>query len=116
MDRGTLATSFPGVYGIGDNAQIPLSIGKPLPRAGVFAHAEALAVADNIASAVEGRPADVRFDGHGGCFIETGFSRAGYGSGDFFAEPSPKVVIQPPSRCMHLGKVAFEFNVMRRWV
>lgn len=116
VNRGTLVTSFPGVYAIGDNAQIPLSIGKPLPRAGVFAQAEALVVADNIAAIIDGRSPDARFDGHGGCFIETGFSKAGYGSGDFFAEPSPKVTIKSPSRRMHLGKVAFELNVMRRWV
>lgn len=116
VDRATLATSFPNVHAIGDNTQIPLSIGKPLPRAGVFAHAQGVVVADNIASAVEGRSPAARFDGHGGCFIETGFSRAGYGTGDFFAEPSPQVAIHPPSRRRHLGKVAFELNVMRRWL
>ncbi|MHB8594533.1 MAG: NAD(P)/FAD-dependent oxidoreductase, partial [Acidimicrobiales bacterium] len=115
-DRNTLATAFPGVYAIGDNAQLPLSIGKPLPRAGVFAHAQALVVADNIAATIEGRPATAFFDGHGGCFIETGFGKAGYGSGDFYAEPAPVVDIRPPSRRRHLGKVAFEFNVMRRWL
>jgi len=116
VDRDTSATSFPGVFAIGDNTQIPLSIGKPLPRAGVFAHGQALVVADNIAATIKGRTAASRFDGHGGCFIETGFGKAGYGSGDFFAEPSPAVKIQPPSRRMHLGKVAFELNVMRRWL
>ena len=116
VDRGTLATRFAGVYAIGDNAQIPLSIGKPLPRAGVFAHAEALVVADNIASEIKGRPAGARFDGNGGCFIETGFSKAGYGSGNFYAEPSPRVTVRPPSRRSHLYKVAFEYNVMRRWL
>lgn len=115
-DRETLATSFPGVYAIGDNTQIPLSIGKPLPRAGVFAHSQALAVADNIAATIEGRTPAARFDGNGGCFIETGFGKAGYGSGDFYAEPSPAVKVQQPSRRMHLGKVAFELNVMRRWL
>jgi sulfide:quinone oxidoreductase len=116
VDRQTLSTNFPGVYAIGDNVQIPLSIGKPLPRAGVFAHAQALVVADNIAAVVNGRSPDARFDGNGGCFIETGFSKAGYGSGHFFAEPSPRVTVWPPSRRMHLGKVAFEFSVMRRWL
>jgi sulfide:quinone oxidoreductase len=116
VDRGTLATSFPGVYAIGDNTQIPLSIGKPLPRAGVFAHGQALVVADNIADSIEGRSAAARFDGHGGCFIEAGFGKAGYGSGDFYAEPSPAVTVRRPSRRMHLGKVAFEQNVMRRWM
>ena len=115
-DRHTLATAFPGVYAIGDNTQLPLSIGKPLPRAGVFAHAQALVVADNVAATVNGRPATARFDGHGGCFIETGFGRAGYGSGDFYAEPAPVVNLRPPARRWHLGKVAFEHKVMRRWL
>lgn len=115
-DRHTLATTFPQVYAIGDNTQIPLSIGKPLPRAGVFAHAQALVVADNIAAEIHGRPTTARFDGHGGCFIETGFARAGYGSGDFYAEPSPAVSFRPQTRRSHLSKVLFEHNVMRRWL
>lgn len=115
-DRQTLATAFPGVYAIGDNTQMPLGIGKPLPRAGVFAHAQALVVADNIAAAIEGDPTTASFDGHGGCFIETGFGKAGYGSGNFYAEPSPAVIVRPPSRRQHLGKVMFEYNVMRRWL
>jgi len=115
-DRQTLATAFPGVYAIGDNTQIPLGIGKPLPRAGVFAHAQALVVADNVVATIEGRPAGASFDGHGGCFIETGFGKAGYGSGNFYAEPSPAVIVRPPSRRRHLGKVAFEYNVMKRWL
>lgn len=116
VDRDTLGTSFPGVYAIGDNAQIPLSVGKPLPRAGVFAHGQALVVADNIAASIEGRPGQSRFDGRGGCFIETGFGKAGYGAGDFYAEPAPTVGLRPPSRRMHLGKVAFEQKVLRRWL
>jgi sulfide:quinone oxidoreductase len=115
-DRQTLATVFPGVYAIGDNTHLPLSIGKPLPRAGVFAHAQALVVADNVAATIQGASATARFDGHGGCYIETGFGKAGYGSGDFYAEPSPKVNVRRPARRWHLGKVAFEYNVMRRWL
>ena len=115
-DRQTLATAFPGVYAIGDNAQLPLSIGKPLPRAGVFAHAQALVVADNIAATIKNRSAAASFDGHGGCFIETGFGKAGYGSGDFYAEPSPAVKIRQPARRWHLSKIAFEYSVMRRWL
>lgn len=116
VDRESLATTFPGVYAIGDNTQIPLSIGKPLPRAGVFAHSQALVVADNIAATFDGKTPGAKFDGHGGCFIETGFGKAGYGSGNFYAEPSPAVKLKQPSRRLHLEKVAFEFNVMRRWL
>jgi len=115
-DRQTLATAFPGVYAIGDNTQVPLSIGKPLPRAGVFAHAQAFVVAANIAASIDGRATTARFDGHGGCFIETGFGKAGYGSGNFYAEPAPVVNLRPPARRWHLGKVAFEHKVMRRWL
>jgi hypothetical protein len=82
-------------------------------REGVV-HSQARVVADNIAATIQGRRATASFDGHGGCFIDTGFGKAGYGSGDFYAEPSPKVSIRPPARRWHLAKVAFEYNVMWR--
>lgn len=116
VDRHTLATAFPGVYAIGDNTSIPLGIGKPLPRAGVFAHAQAEAVADRIAAAINGKPPTAEFDGHGGCFIETGNGRAAYGSGNFYADPAPAVAMKPPARYHHWSKVIFELNVMRRWL
>lgn len=115
-DRNTLATSFSGVYAIGDNVQIPLRIGKPLPRAGVFAHRQAHAVADNIAAVIAGRAPGASFDGHGSCFIETGDGKAGYGSGDFYAEPSPSVTVKPPARHWHAGKVLLEKEILWRWV
>lgn len=115
-DRSTMATGFDGVYAIGDNAHIVLGIGKPLPRAGVFAHAQAIAVADAIAAKVAGRAGAEPFDGHGGCFIEAGDGRAAWGSGDFYADPAPSVTIHRPARRWHWGKVAFEQNVLRRWL
>lgn len=115
-DRHTLRTTHENVYAIGDNVQMPLGIGKPLPRAGVFAHGQAKVVADTIVSGITGRPGTARFDAKGGCFIEVGDGRAGYGSGDFYADPSPTVRVRPPSRLWHLGKVALEQDVMRRWL
>ena len=108
VDRHTLQTQFPGVYAIGDVVSIPLKLGKPLPKAGVFAHAEAEVVAKNIASAIAGREQVERFDGHGGCFIEIGGGRAGYGAGDFYAEPKPQIALKRPGVRWHLGKVMFE--------
>jgi sulfide:quinone oxidoreductase len=108
VDRHSLRTSFPGVYAIGDVVSIPLTMGKPLPKAGVFAHAEAEVVAKNIASAIAGRDEVERFDGHGGCFIEIGGGKAGYGSGDFYAEPTPQIALRRPGVRWHLGKVLFE--------
>lgn len=114
VDRHTLKTRFPGVYAIGDVTSIPLAIGKPLPKAGTFAHGQAQLVAHNIACAVTGRGSPRRFDGHGACFLETGGGRAGYGSGDFYAEPAPDVRMRPPRRLWHLGKILFEKTWSRR--
>jgi len=114
VDRHTLETRFPGVFAIGDVVSIPLKLGKPLPKAGVFAHAQAEVVARNIAAAIAGQPSTERFDGHGGCFIETGGGKAGFGDGDFYAEPTPTVKLRGPGRRWHLGKVLFEKSWLHR--
>lgn len=108
VDRNTLATRFPDVYAIGDVVSIPLMLGKPLPKAGVFAHGQAEVVARNIAAVIRGRAGVARYTGRGGCFIEVGGGRAGFGSGDFYAEPRPVVKLRRPARRWHLGKVLFE--------
>jgi sulfide:quinone oxidoreductase len=115
-DPVTLSTGFDEVYAIGDNSHILLGIGKPLPRAGVFAHAQADVVADTIVARVNGTSVGAGFDGHGGCFIETGGGRAAWGSGDFFAHPRPMIGLQRPAYRWHLSKVAFEQTVLRRWL
>jgi sulfide:quinone oxidoreductase len=90
-------------------------MGKPLPKAGVFAHAEAEVVAANIASAWTGRGTRRAFDGEGQCFLETGDGRAGLGAGNFYGEPAPDVKLYPPSRRWHWGKVLFEKRWLGRW-
>lgn len=108
VDRHTLETRFPGVYALGDVVSIPLALGKPLPKAGVFAHGQAEVVAKNIAAAIAGRPTSQRFNGHGECFIEIGDGKAGFGGGDFYAEPKPVVQLHAPSWRWHISKVIFE--------
>jgi sulfide:quinone oxidoreductase len=115
VDRHSLETSFPGIYALGDVTAIPLAIGKPLPKAGVFAHRQGEVVAANIAADILGRPARQQFDGHGACFLEVGEGRAGFGSGNFYAEPQPQVRLRPPSRLYHLYKVAYEQYWLNRW-
>jgi sulfide:quinone oxidoreductase len=113
VDRQTMETRFKGVYAIGDVTLIPLAMGKPLPRAGVFAHGQAEVVARNVALAAGARSVASRFDGHGSCFIETGDGKAGYGSGNFYAEPRPTVGVRPPGRLWHAGKVLLERQILR---
>ena len=108
VDRHSLETRFSGIYAIGDVVSIPLALGKPLPKAGVFAHGQAGVVAKNIAAEIVGAPTSERFNGHGECFIETGDGKAGFGGGDFYAEPKPTITMHAPSRRWHLGKVLFE--------
>lgn len=108
VDRHTLQTQFEGVYAIGDITSIPLKMGRPLPKAGVFAHGQAEVVANNIAHAWTGRGAARKFAGEGMCFIETGNARAGIGKGNFYAEPVPQVEMRGPNRFWHIGKILYE--------
>jgi sulfide:quinone oxidoreductase len=108
VDRHTLATRFADVYAVGDITVIPLKMGRPLPKAGVFAHGQAEAVAHTIAHAWTGSGAPGRFNGEGMCFIETGGGRAGMGSGNFYAEPLPDVNLRQPGLLWHGAKVLYE--------
>lgn len=114
-DRHTFATSVDSVYAIGDVTGIPLAMGKPLPKAGVFAHAQGEVVAENIASLWAGSDAHRTFDGVGQCFVETGDGRAGFGAGNFYAEPTPQVTFHAPARRWHWGKIWVERRWLQRW-
>lgn len=107
VDKATLRTRFEHVYALGDVAAITLANGKPLPKAGVFAHGQALAVAQTLTAELQGgRPTD--FDGRGYCWLEVGRGRAAFTSGDFYAEPDPELRLRRPGPLLHLGKVLFE--------
>ena len=115
VDRHTLETRFPDVFAIGDVTAIPLKMGKPLPKAGVFAEAQAQVVAHNLAYQWTGKGEKKSFNGFGQCFIEIGDHRAGMGSGNFYAEPTPQIKIKRPGRRWHWAKVWFERYWFWRW-
>jgi sulfide:quinone oxidoreductase len=115
VDRQTFATTMPGVYAIGDVTSVPLAMGKPLPKAGVFAHRQAEVVAANLAARWQGSGVRRTFDGQGECFLETGDGRAGFGAGDFYAKPVPQITLRGPNRFWHWGKVLFEWRWLRQW-
>ena len=116
VDPRTLETDYDGVYAIGDVATIKLPNGKALPKAGVFAHAEAKVVAERIADGYAGKASDAVFDGHGYCWIELGDGRAGFAGGNFYAEPEPQVKLRRSGRPLHWGKVAFEKWWLQHWL
>jgi sulfide:quinone oxidoreductase len=112
VERSTLQTAHERVYALGDVTTITLANGKPLPKAGAFAHAQALVVAREIAAIFAGRPATAGFDGVGFCWVETGTRRAAFAVGNFYAEPDPALDLRRPARVWHAGKVLLE----RAWI
>ena len=108
VDRSTLQTTHERVYAVGDMTTITLTNGKPLPKAGAFAHSQALVVAQEIAATFAGRPAPAGFDGMGFCWVETGAGQAAFAAGNFYAEPDPTLDLRQPGRVWHTGKVLFE--------
>jgi sulfide:quinone oxidoreductase len=114
VDPQTLRTSQDGVYAIGDVTAIPIpgrwkpDVPLMLPKAGVFAHAQAEVVAQRIVAEVTGRSCEAAFCGDGYCMLEAGEDLAGFASGNFFAEPAPNVQLRQIGKAWHLGKVLFE--------
>jgi len=114
VDRLTLQTQHERVYALGDATAISIpgrwkpDVPLMLPKAGVFAHAQAKVVAQRIAAeiALGGKPDE--FPGVGYCMLEAGESMAGAAFGDFFAEPSPQIELRKIGKTWHLGKVLFE--------
>ncbi len=115
VDSRTLKTRYDGVYAIGDITTIMLPIGKPLPKAGVFAHYEAEAVARNIAAELEGSKPSHAFNGQGYCFLEMGGGQAGFAGGNFYAEAGPQIRMRRPGFHWHWGKILFERWWLRHW-
>ncbi|HJW91212.1 MAG TPA: FAD/NAD(P)-binding oxidoreductase [Anaerolineales bacterium] len=114
VDRATLHTQHDSVYALGDVTAISipgrwkLDVSLMLPKAGVFAHAQADAVARRIAAEITGAGVPGEFPGLGYCMLEAGESMAGFAFGNFFSEPSPQIELRKTGRTWHLGKVLFE--------
>lgn len=114
VDPRTLRTSQDDVYAIGDVTAIPIpgrwkpDVPLMLPKAGVFAHAQAEVAAQRIVAEVTGRSCEAAFCGDGYCMLEAGEDLAGFAFGNFFAEPAPNVQLRQIGKAWHLGKVLFE--------
>ena len=115
VDSGTLETSHPGVYAVGDVTLIPLSNGLPLPKAGVMAELQGLRVARAIAAEISGSAPPDPFDGKGYCPIELGTGAASRVDGDWYATPEPIVTIDGPSAERAGDKADFERERLEHW-
>ena len=109
VDRGTLATRFPGVYAVGDVT----SVGTP--KAGVFAEGAARVVADELIAQIRGGDAPAPYDGKATCYVEWGDDLVGRVEVDFFSGPSPTGTFAAPSTQITEEKVAFGASRRARW-
>lgn len=114
VDRSTLQTKMEHIFAIGDITSIAIpgrwkpEVPLMLPKAGVFAHAQAEVVAQRIADEINGTTPKAVFCGPGYCMLEAGEGEAGFAFGDFFAEPSPHLELRNVGKAWHVGKILFE--------
>jgi sulfide:quinone oxidoreductase len=87
VNRLTLQTQTEGVYALGDATAISIpgrwkpDVPLMLPKAGVFAHAQAKVVAQRIAAEIAGGGDPSEFPGVGYCMLEAGKAWPGLPSG-----------------------------------
>jgi sulfide:quinone oxidoreductase len=109
VDPATLRTSFPGVYAIGDVAQIGV------PKAGVFAEGSATIVAEQLIAQARHGDSTATYEGRGSCYIEFGGGRVGRVDVDFMSGPTPTGVFQEPSAELVAEKQRFGSSRRARW-
>jgi sulfide:quinone oxidoreductase len=109
VDPYTLATKFPGVYGLGDVAN------APVPRAGVFAERAAAVVAERILADLHGGES-ATYDGYGACYIEFGGGRVAKVEVTFITENGPQGgPFTAPSLELARDKEEFGTSRITRW-
>jgi sulfide:quinone oxidoreductase len=115
VDSSTLKTPASDAWAIGDNTALMLPIGKPLPKAAIFAEAEGTVAAHQVARHLGYDAPDTRFAGVGECYVEIGRGMAAKGVGEFLATPAPRVTLHDPSTAFHDEKVQQERDWLSRW-
>ena len=119
VDKFSLKTDFENVFAIGDVTEIKVSENVVIPKAGVFAEAQAKVVSQQIVDDMENdknKKASSRFDGKGFCFMEVGNERAGYIAADFYHENGPYTFLEPPSHESYKKKLDFEISKLNEWL
>ncbi|HEY4401321.1 MAG TPA: FAD/NAD(P)-binding oxidoreductase [Acidimicrobiia bacterium] len=107
----TLATSFPGVFAIGDVT----SIGTP--KAGVFAERQGEAAAERIAASLRSQAETTEYDGKGLCYIQMGSDQVARVNVQFTPGAAQPVVgiFDEPTMQLAADKAEFGRSRARRW-
>jgi sulfide:quinone oxidoreductase len=109
VDRGTLATKYPGVYAVGDVTSVGTA------KAGVFAEGAGRVVAEELIAQIRGADAPAPYDGRATCYVEWGDDLVGRVEVDFFSGPSPTGTFFEPSTTITEEKAEFGATRRARW-
>ncbi len=114
IDKETLRSEqYANIFVLGDAANLPTS------KAGSVAHFASEILAENLISAMEGRPLHAKFDGHANCFIETGFGKGALIDFNYTTEPLPGTFPLPgigPFELLKNTKTNHYGKMMFRWI
>ena len=118
VDKFTLRTNYENVFAIGDITEIKVNQYVAIPKAGIFAEAEAKVVSQQIIDEItnNNKSQNPRFDGKGYCFMEIGGKKAGYITADFYNEAGPITKLEPPSQELYEKKIDFERSRLAEWL
>lgn len=119
VDKFSLKTDYENVFAIGDVTEIKINENVAIPKAGVFAEAQAKVVSQQIVDDIENdknKQSSPRFDGKGFCFMEVGDEKAGYVDADFYHEHGPATLLEPPSDESYKKKLDFERSRVNEWL
>lgn len=108
-------TGFDSVYAIGDVTTMMVTDKIAVPKAGIFAEGQGIAVARDIISTIKQKENHDIFDGKGGCFVEMG-NTAGYVYVDMFASPNPITRLDEPAAEHMIEKENFEQERIAKWL
>ena len=119
VDKFSLKTDYQNVFAIGDVNEIKVNENVAIPKAGVFAEAQAKVVSQQIIDDIENnrdKLSSSKFDGKGFCFMEVGDKKAGYIAADFYNEDGPVTLLEPPSEESYEKKIDFERSRISDWL
>jgi sulfide:quinone oxidoreductase len=119
VDKFSLRTEYENVFAIGDVTEIKVNENVAIPKAGVFAEAQAKVVGQQIIDDIANdktKRSSPRFDGKGFCFMEIGNKKAGYVVADFYNEYGPATLLEPPSDESYKKKLDFEKSKLNEWL
>ena len=111
VDQANLRTSFPQVYALGDVCSGPRTVAK----AGIFAEAAALVVADDIAATISDGEVPSPYEGSGICYAEFGEGLVSKVEVNFLGGEAPVAERNDPSREYAAEKAEFGASRRTRW-